>query len=38
VVSPLYNTRATVDVLLAASGSSLPYTDEVDFLQQKIAV
>lgn len=37
VVSPLYNTRATVDVLLAASGSSLPYTDEVDFLQQKIA-
>lgn len=34
VVAPLYDTRSTADVLLAASG--LPYTDEVDFVQQKI--
>jgi anaerobic selenocysteine-containing dehydrogenase len=34
VVAPLYDTRATADVLLAAS--SLPYRDEVDFIQQKI--
>lgn len=34
VVAPLYDTRSTADVLLAASG--LPYTDEVDFIQQKI--
>jgi anaerobic selenocysteine-containing dehydrogenase len=34
VVVPLYDTRATVDVLIAASG--LPYTDEVDFIQQKL--
>lgn len=38
VVSPLYNTRATVDVLLAAApAGSLNYSDEVDFIQQKIA-
>ncbi len=39
VVVPLYDTRATVDVLLAAaqaSGHALPYQDEVDFIQQKI--
>ncbi len=43
VVSPLYNTKATSDVLLAivqAIGgnlaSALPYTDEVDFLQQSL--
>lgn len=39
VVVPLYNTRATVDVLLAAAqaiGRALPYRDEVDFIQQKI--
>ena len=42
VVSPLYETRATVDVLLAAASAaggnlaSLKYTDEVDFIQQKI--
>jgi len=39
VVSPLYDTRATADVLLAAAaaaGKPLPYTDEVDFIQQKI--
>lgn len=38
-VAPLYETRATADVLLAASaaaGKPLPYTDEVDFVQQKI--
>jgi len=34
VVAPLYDTRATADVLIAAA--SLPYTDEVDFIQQKI--
>lgn len=39
VVSPLYNTRATADVLLEAArqaGVSVPYSDEVDFLQQTI--
>ena len=38
-VAPLYDTRATADVLLAsaaAAGKSLPYTDEVDFVQQKL--
>ena len=38
-VAPLYDTRATVDVLLAgaaAAGKPLPYTDEVDFVQQKL--
>ncbi len=34
VVVPLYDTRSTADVLIAAGG--LPYKDEVDFLQQKI--
>lgn len=34
VVAPLYDTRATADVLLTAS--NLPYSDEVDFVQQKI--
>lgn len=43
VVQPIYDTKATADVLLAAiaglGGSvsnAVPYTDEVDFLQQKI--
>ena len=43
VVSPLYNTSATVDVLLgavhAAGGdlaAKIKYTDEVDFLQKKL--
>jgi len=39
VVSPLYNTRATADVLLEAArqaGVSGTYSDEVDFLQQKL--
>jgi len=43
VVSPLYNTRSTTDLLLASVGqmdeeikSQIPYTDEVDFLQQKL--
>jgi anaerobic selenocysteine-containing dehydrogenase len=35
VVVPLYDTRATADVLLAAG--KLPYTDEVDFIQKKLA-
>ena len=44
VVSPYYDTRATVDVLLAAaqkaSGAlitALPYRDEVEFIQSKLA-
>ena len=44
VVSPFYDTRATVDVLLAAVqlaggafASALPFTDEVEFLRSKIA-
>lgn len=43
VVAPLYDTRATADVLLAAIqalggnlAAALPYRDEVDFIQQKI--
>ncbi len=43
VVSPLYDTRATVDVLLAAAArlggavqSKLNYSDEVDFMQKKL--
>lgn len=39
VVTPLYDTKAAADVLLAsaaAAGISLPYTDEVDFIQQKL--
>jgi anaerobic selenocysteine-containing dehydrogenase len=41
VVAPLYDTRASADVLLAAVqaiggdlATSVPYTDEVDYLQQ----
>lgn len=44
VVIPLYNTRATADVLLAAVqliggklAAEVPYTDEVDFLQKSVA-
>lgn len=44
VVSPFYDTRATADVLIAAAGlaggryaAALPYKDEVEFLQNKIA-
>jgi len=44
VVSPFYNTRATVDVLLAAAklaggafAQALPYVDEVAFVQHRIA-
>jgi anaerobic selenocysteine-containing dehydrogenase len=43
VVAPFYNTRSTADVLLAAvqgiGGAlavALPYTDEVDFIQQSL--
>lgn len=43
VVSPYYNTRATVDVLVAAAqlaggafAAALPFKDEVEFLQSKI--
>ncbi|GAP08265.1 MAG TPA: hypothetical protein DEQ80_01055 [Anaerolinea thermolimosa] len=35
VVVPLYDTRATADVLLSAG--KLPYNDEVTFLQSKLA-
>jgi anaerobic selenocysteine-containing dehydrogenase len=44
VVSPLYNTRATADVLLAAAqaagggaAQALPFTDEVAYIQSKLA-
>ncbi len=44
VVAPLYDTRATTDVLLAAVQSiggnlsaALPFQDEVDFLQKSVA-
>jgi anaerobic selenocysteine-containing dehydrogenase len=43
-VSPFYNTRATADVLIAAAqlaggkfASALPFKDEVEFLQSKVA-
>ncbi|MCI0554856.1 MAG: molybdopterin-dependent oxidoreductase [Anaerolineae bacterium] len=36
VVSPNYDTRATADVLLAAS-QALPFKDEMEFLQSKFA-
>ncbi|MEN4042339.1 MAG: molybdopterin dinucleotide binding domain-containing protein [Anaerolineaceae bacterium] len=42
VVAPMYNTRATADVLIEAARLAgvpgLPYIDEVDFIQQKIAI
>ena len=44
VVSPFYNTRATADVLITAAhlaggkfAEALPFQDEVEFLQSKIA-
>jgi anaerobic selenocysteine-containing dehydrogenase len=44
VVSPFYNTRETADVLIAAAqlaggtfASALPFKDEVEFLQSKVA-
>jgi anaerobic selenocysteine-containing dehydrogenase len=44
VVSPFRNTRSTVDVLLAAAqlaggelAQALPFTDEVEFIQSKLA-
>jgi len=44
VVTPFYNTRSTVDVLIAAAQSAggtfaatLPFQDEVEFIQSKIA-
>jgi anaerobic selenocysteine-containing dehydrogenase len=43
VVAPFYNTRATADVLIAAvqgvggtQAAAVPYTDEVDFIQQSL--
>jgi anaerobic selenocysteine-containing dehydrogenase len=41
-VAPFYNTRATVDVLLAAGAqaggkAALPFKDEVEFIQGKLA-
>jgi anaerobic selenocysteine-containing dehydrogenase len=35
VVAPMYNTKSTADVLLAASG--LPYSDEVAYLQAAVS-
>ncbi|MBI3151336.1 MAG: molybdopterin-dependent oxidoreductase [Chloroflexi bacterium] len=44
VVSPFYNTRATADVLIAAAqlagdafATALPFKDEVEFLQSRVA-
>jgi anaerobic selenocysteine-containing dehydrogenase len=41
VVSPFYDTRSTIDVLIAASGltggQALPFHDEVAFLQNKLS-
>ncbi len=44
VVSPFYNTRSTADVLIAATqlaggdfAKALPFKDEVEFLQEKVA-
>lgn len=44
VVTPYYNTRATADVLIAAAqlaggrfAQALPFKDEVEFLQNKVA-
>lgn len=44
VVSPMYDTRAIADVLIAAAqsaggafASALPFTDEVEFIQSKLA-
>lgn len=44
VVTPYYNTRSTVDVLIAAAqlaggsfASALPFADEVEFLQSKVS-
>lgn len=44
VVSPLYNTRSTADVLLAAAklagdtaAQAMPFTDEVEYIQSKLA-
>lgn len=44
VVSPYYNTRSTVDVLIAAAqlaggkfAAALPFKDEVEFIQSKVA-
>jgi anaerobic selenocysteine-containing dehydrogenase len=34
VIAPFYNTKSTVDVLLAAAG--LPFKDEVEFIQDKV--
>ncbi len=44
VVSPMYDTRATTDVLIEAArlaggklAEAMPFTDEVDFIQNKLA-
>lgn len=44
VISPFYNTRATADVFLSAVhtmgeslAKALPYTDEVDYIQQSLS-
>lgn len=35
VIAPYYNTKSTVDVLLAAA--NLPFKDEIEFIQSKVA-
>lgn len=37
VVAPYFNTRSTADVFLAAAPDSLPFADEVAFIQSKLA-
>ncbi len=37
VVAPYFNTRSTADVFLAAAPESLPFADEVAFIQNKLA-
>jgi len=37
VVSPFYDTRATADVLIMASEGALPFRDEVEYIQSKLA-
>ncbi|HSQ39931.1 MAG TPA: molybdopterin dinucleotide binding domain-containing protein, partial [Anaerolineales bacterium] len=38
VVAPYFNTRSTADVFLAAAPESLPFADEVAFIQSKLTI
>ncbi len=37
VVSPMQNTRSTADVFIAAAPAALPFNDEVEYIQSKLA-